>query len=40
MPSYYRTDHLRQLPAEYEGKTLLSARQIEQLVAYLASLKD
>lgn len=40
MPSYYRTDHLRQLPTEYEGKTLLSARQIEQLVVYLASLKD
>jgi len=40
MPSYYRTDHLRQLPAEYRGKTLLSARQIEQLVVYLASLKD
>lgn len=39
MPSYYRTDHLQQLPAEYEGETLLDARQIEQLVIYLSSLK-
>ena len=39
MPSYYKTDHLRQLPDEYQGKPVLNAQQIEQLVVYLTSLK-
>ena len=39
MPSYYKTDHLRQLPDRYKGQPVLNARQIEQLVIYLTSLK-
>lgn len=40
MPSYYRTDgRTRVLPA-YQGKALLSAQQIEDVVAYLATLRD
>ena len=39
MPSYYKTDHLRQLPDQYIGRPVLDARQIEQLVIYLTSLK-
>jgi sulfur-oxidizing protein SoxX len=39
LPSYYKTDHLRQLPDRYKGQPVLNARQIEQLVIYLTSLK-
>jgi sulfur-oxidizing protein SoxX len=39
MPSYYKTDHLRQLPDEYKGQPVLNELQIEQLVVYLTSLK-
>ncbi len=39
MPSYYRVDGLNQVAPEYEGKPALSAAQIEDLVAYLSSLK-
>jgi sulfur-oxidizing protein SoxX len=39
MPAYYRVSGLRQVAAEYEGKTVLSASQIEHLVAYLGSLR-
>ena len=39
MPSYFKTDHLRQLPDQYMGQPVLDARQIEQLVIYLTSLK-
>ncbi|AXE64958.1 sulfur oxidation c-type cytochrome SoxX [Hyphomonas sp. CACIAM 19H1] len=37
MPSYYRTGGLRQVGREYEGQPALTARQIEDLVAYLSS---
>lgn len=39
MPSYYRVSGLNQVAPEYEGEPALSARQIEDLVAYLSSLK-
>jgi L-cysteine S-thiosulfotransferase len=39
MPSYYRTESLNRVPAEQRGKTVLSAQQIEDLVAYLETLK-
>ncbi|MEO1029525.1 MAG: sulfur oxidation c-type cytochrome SoxX [Pseudomonadota bacterium] len=39
MPSYFRTDHLNQVAEEFSGETILSAQQIEDLVAYLASLE-
>lgn len=39
MPSYYRVDGLNRVGSEYKGKPALSAQQIEDLVAYLSSLK-
>lgn len=39
MPSYYRVSGLNQVAPEYMGEPALSARQIEDLVAYLSSLK-
>lgn len=39
MPPYYRTAGLRQVAQEYRGRTVLSAEQVEHLVAYLASLQ-
>ena len=39
MPSYYRVDGLDRVAAEYRGKPILDARQVEDIVAYLVSLK-
>jgi sulfur-oxidizing protein SoxX len=38
MPAYYRTEGTRVAPS-YRGKTVLSAEQIEDVVAFLATLK-
>lgn len=40
MPSYYRLQGLHQVGAAYRGKPVLSAEQIEHLVAYLSTLKS
>jgi L-cysteine S-thiosulfotransferase len=40
MPSYYRIDGLARVGRNWQGKTILSAEQIEDIVAYLASLRD
>lgn len=40
MPSYFRTDALYQVPETYAGQTILPAQSVEDLVAYLSSLKD
>jgi sulfur-oxidizing protein SoxX len=40
MPPYYRLDHLQRVAKAYDGKTLLSAQQIEDVVAYLVTLKE
>jgi sulfur-oxidizing protein SoxX len=40
MPSYYRTTGLHRVARNFDGKTILSAAQIEDVVAYLATLKD
>ena len=38
MPSYYRSEGLHRVAAEYEGKTVYSARQIEDVISYLMTL--
>jgi sulfur-oxidizing protein SoxX len=40
MPSYYRVDGLDRVGPSWRGKPILSAEQIEDIVAYLASLRD
>ena len=40
MPAYYRTGGLQRVARNFEGKTILSAEQVEDVVAYLATLKD
>lgn len=40
MPPYYRLDGLSRVAKNFQGKTLLTAQQIEDVVAYLATLKD
>ena len=40
MPAYYRTGGLQRVARTFEGKTILSAEQVEDVVAYLATLKD
>jgi sulfur-oxidizing protein SoxX len=40
MPSYYRTDGLTRVAPVFAGKPVLTAEQIEDVVAYLATLRD
>ena len=40
MPSYYRVEGLDRVAAAWRGKPILSAEQIEDIVAYLASLRE
>ena len=40
MPPYYRLDRLQRVAGVYAGKPILSAQQIEDVVVYLASLKQ
>ncbi len=40
MPSYYRVDGLGRVGPAWRGKPILSAEQIEDIVAYLATLQD
>ena len=40
MPPYYRTDNLTRVAVPYVGKPILSAEQIEDVVAFLATLRD
>jgi sulfur-oxidizing protein SoxX len=39
MPAYYRTDGLTRVASSFRGKTILSAEQIEDVVAYLVTLR-
>jgi sulfur-oxidizing protein SoxX len=40
MPSYYRMDGLERVGTNWRGKPILSAEQIEDMVAYLATLRE
>jgi sulfur-oxidizing protein SoxX len=40
MPPYYRTTGLQRVARNFEGKTILTAAQVEDVVAYLVTLKD
>jgi len=39
MPAYYKSDALARVPPQLQGKTLLTAEQIEDVVAYLSTLR-
>ena len=39
MPSYYRIDGLDRVAREYRGEPILTGQQIEDVIAYLATLK-
>jgi sulfur-oxidizing protein SoxX len=40
MPSYYRTDHLVRVGSAWHDKPILSAQQIEDVVAFLGTLRE
>ncbi|QPF88059.1 sulfur oxidation c-type cytochrome SoxX [Bradyrhizobium genosp. L] len=40
MPSYYRLDGLTRVGTAWRGKPILSAEQIEDIVAYLVTLRN
>ena len=40
MPAYHRTDGLTRVAPTFRGKSILTAEQIEDVVAYLTTLKD
>jgi len=40
MPAYHRTEGLTRVAPAFRGKPILSAEQIEDVVAYLMTLKD
>jgi len=39
MPAYYKTDGLTRVAPAFRGKTVLTAEQIEDIVAYLVTLR-
>jgi sulfur-oxidizing protein SoxX len=39
MPAYFRSDNLTRVAPSFQGKTILSAGQIEDVVAYMMTLK-
>ena len=40
MPAFYRDTGFNRTREEFEGKTILSAQQVEDIVAYLMTLKE
>lgn len=40
MPSFYRTDGLNRVAEKFQGKTILTAQQVEDVIAYLMTLKE
>jgi len=39
MPSYYRTEGLTRVSQSYKGQTILTAQEIEDVIAFLETLK-
>ena len=39
MPAFYRNDRFTRVAKKFQGKTILSAEQVEDVVAYLMTLK-
>ena len=39
MPAYYRTAGLQRVAPAYQGQTILTAQQVEDVISYLASLR-
>jgi sulfur-oxidizing protein SoxX len=39
MPAYFSTEGLTRVAPGYRGKTIFSAQQVDDVVAYLATLK-
>ena len=39
MPSYYKSDGLDRVATQYAGKPILTAQEVEDIVAYLVTLK-
>ena len=39
MPAYFRIDHLQRVAPPFAGKTVLSAQEIEDVIAYLLTIK-
>ncbi len=40
MPSYYRIDHLTRVGRAWQGKPVLTAQEIEDVVSFLTTLRD
>jgi sulfur-oxidizing protein SoxX len=40
MPPYYRTQDLARVAPGFAGRPILNAKQVEDVVAYLATLKE
>ena len=39
MPAFYRTEGLHRVLKNFQGKSILTAEQVEDVVAYLLTLK-
>lgn len=40
MPAYHRIDGLREVQSRYRGRPVLTAQEIEDMIAYLRTLRD
>lgn len=40
MPSYYRTEGLTRVRENFRGRTILTAQEIEDVIAFLLTLRE